>query len=109
MDEQIGLFALCWLLISPLIVFQALLSAIDDNGEKNGVTHIRALIPILVLVGIAAVAVIIPSINYRNSFKVRHTQLAHFIFKIFDIPLMLQEGQTARARSLMGAVDLFRV
>jgi hypothetical protein len=62
---------LTWLLASPFIIFQAMLSSIDDHGISRSVDHIKTLVPLLIVVGIAAIVVFVQSLSYRNSFRVR--------------------------------------
>lgn len=67
----VGIFAVFWSFLSPIVIFQSFLSARDDaNKASDSVSMADTLSPILFLVAFALVATSIIGIKYKTPFQV---------------------------------------
>jgi hypothetical protein len=70
MDETVETFLSTWITMSPFVIFQALLSAIDDG--RSNVRTIDAMIPILICIGWLFLASIISVLRFRSPYNESH-------------------------------------
>lgn len=66
LDENIETFISTWITMSPFVIFQALISARDDN--HNSVRTIDSMVPILICVGWLFIASIVSVWRFRSPF-----------------------------------------
>lgn len=83
-DEYVALFAVCWMSVWPLLIFQALLSARDDHLIKNrgndSPTATEVVAPLIFILGWILLALTVVSWKYRTAFEVLQSYLPFFMF-----------------------------
>jgi hypothetical protein len=87
-DEHIAFFVVCWFSISPLVIFQALLSARDDHQIQNNndyPTATEVVTPLLIILGWITIASAFLSWNYRTAFQVSICISFSFSFFLFRV------------------------
>lgn len=92
MDEYVALFAVSWMSISPLICFQALLSARDDhqieNHNNNSPTATEVVAPLICILGWLAIALTFVSWKFRTAFEVSDFQLQYNLYPFTDMDII---------------------
>ena len=68
-NETIGIIVLSWIVVSPFILFQTLLSVKDDNFHK--VSHSDVVTPMLLVLGIVFIICVILVISLKTPFEVQ--------------------------------------
>ncbi len=105
LDEYIAVFALGWAVNAPLVIFQALLSARDDNYIEDGRHYPSATevaTPLFIIFGWIIIAVLFGSLEYRTAFQVIPLVILSFENILNQCHLL----QTLRAERLHDAAGL---
>ena len=59
-----------WLFVCPPVIFQAMISSLDDNGPSQSNNRTKSVVPLLILCGLFIFAAFIAACAVKFPFKV---------------------------------------
>lgn len=99
LDEYFAVFVLSWITLCPLVTFQALLAARDDNQIAHGRSSPSATevaTPLLIMLGWMTLVVTYACLSFKTKFEVSDcANCAHIFMSIFST-IECSRGSVAR-------------